>query len=254
MNDHQIITRRNLPHWYVPGAAHFITYRLADTIPAEVLHRLRSERDARLQHKPAGLSPAENRHRAHKVFFAAYDRYLDHTCKIDWLAQPRIAAMIRGNLHHHNGSKYYLLAYCIMPNHVHVLLQPPVTAGGSPAVGASVGALAATAAGEPPAVTGDETPDGLSPLASIMHSLKSYTAHQANRLLGRSGRFWLGESYDHWVRDDDELERIVNYIAANPVQARLVGEPHCWFFCSAHDRFLQDGELCGWLSHDTRSP
>jgi putative transposase len=81
-----------------------------------------------------------------------------------------------------------------------------------------------------------------------MHSLKSYTAHQANRILRRSGRFWLGESYDHWVRDDDELERIVNYIAANPVRARLVEEPHRWFFCSAHDRFLQDGEMCGWLA------
>ncbi len=234
MTDREVITRRDLPHWYVPGAVHFITYRLADTIPAEVLHRLRCERDARLHATPEGLSLAENRERAHKRYFAAYDRYLDHTCRLDWLAQPRVAALIRGNLHHHNGSKYHLLAYCVMPNHVHVLLQPLAAADGS----------APVAPRGPP----EEAPDGLSPLAGVMHSLKSYTAHEANRLLGRSGRFWLGESYDHWVRDDDELERIVQYIAANPVQARLATEPHGWFFCSAHDRFLQDGERCGWLA------
>ncbi len=57
-------------------------------------------------------------------------------------------------------------------------------------------------------------------------------------MLGRSGRFWQDESYDHWVRDDEELERIVDYIAANPVKADLVAEPHQRFFCSAQDGWL----------------
>jgi putative DNA methylase len=66
-------------------------------------------------------------------------------------------------------------------------------------------------------------------------------------LLHRSGPFWQAESYDHWVRDEDELERIVAYIANNPVKAGLVTKPHQWFFCSAHDRFLLDGSEVGWL-------
>src|SRR5437868_13312707 len=70
-----------------------------------------------------------------------------------------------------------------------------------------------------------ETADGRGPLAEIMHSLKSYTANRANEILGRSGQFWQHESYDHWVRDDEELERIVAYIAWNPVKANLVREP-----------------------------
>jgi putative DNA methylase len=82
-----------------------------------------------------------------------------------------------------------------------------------------------------------------------MHSLKSYTAHKANDLLGRSGPFWQHESYDHWVRDEKELEGVVKYIAWNPVEAGLVKQPHEWYFSSAHDRFLQDGSggwhLCG---------
>jgi putative DNA methylase len=238
MTEREIITRRNLPHWYVPGAMHFVTYRLVGTIPVEILHNLREKRDALLKRRPPGLTPAQGQERAHKQFFAGYDHYLDQQRAITWLAQPRVAAMTRSNLYHHEGSKYHLLAYCVMPNHVHVLLQP--IAADLAEAGPSLQAAFATG--------GDELEDSRSPLSSIMHSLKSYTAHQANAILGRSGAFWQHESYDHWVRDEDELERIVAYIVANPVKAGLVKEPHQWFFCSAHDRFVQDGEPCGWLA------
>src|SRR5262249_16235738 len=71
-----------------------------------------------------------------------------------------------------------------------------------------------------------------------LHSLKSYTANKVNQLLHRSGQFWQHESYDHWVRDDDELQRIVDYISWNPVKAQLVEQPHDWYFSSAHHRLL----------------
>jgi putative transposase len=233
----ETITRRNLPHWYVPGALHFVTYRLAGTMPQEVLLGLRERKRARLgQRLPEGLSVPQHRERVHKLFFAAYDRYLDVTCPIDWLARPAVAALVRGNLHHHNGRKYHLLAYCVMPNHVHVLLQPLDA-------GPHVRPLAVLADDDE-----DEQPDARSPLAAIMHSLKSYTAHRANELLGRSGQFWQHESYDHWARDEEEVHRIVDYIAWNPVKANLVKEPHEWFFGSAHDRFLHDGSRLGFLS------
>jgi putative DNA methylase len=80
-----------------------------------------------------------------------------------------------------------------------------------------------------------------------MHSLKSYSAHEANRVLARSGPFWQHESYDHWVRDETELERIVEYIAANPVKAGLAKQAHEWRWSSAYDRFQQDGALTAWL-------
>lgn len=236
----EVISRRNLPHWYVPGAAHFVTYRLAGTIPVEVMDQLRDRQDAELKRKPPnGMSQVQHRERIHKQFFAAYDRYLDHTCEIDWLARPELAAVIRGNLYHHNGGKYHLMAYCVMSNHVHVLLQP-IEEGQKER---QPELLVPTAE----KWYSDEVPDARSPLASIMHSLKSYTANEANKILRRSGQFWQHESYDHWVRDDEELERIVNYIVWNPVKAKLVEEPHQWFFSSAHDRFLHDGSKSGWL-------
>ncbi len=225
----EVISRRKLPHWYVPGAVHFVTYRLAGTIPLAVHEEMRSHMQEALSKKPKDV---EHRLRVHKQYFAKYDEYLDSQTSIDWLAHPKVATIIRANLHFHNNSKYRLLAYCVMPNHVHVLLQPiDAVAIGTPVAPEEIG----------------ETTDSRSPLAQIMHSLKSYTANEANKILGRSGQFWQHESYDHWVRDEDELERIVNYIVFNPVKAKLTERPHLWFFSSAHDRFLLDGEECGYL-------
>ncbi|MDP6359178.1 MAG: transposase [Planctomycetota bacterium] len=189
-----------------------------------VLHALRCKREQAVQESANETDSTRRdalKETAHKRFFGEYDAYLDSHTDIDWLRKPEIAGLIRQNLYHHHESKYYLVAYCIMPNHVHVLLQP--------------------------ADSLDERRDKDGPLSDIMHSLKSYTANQANRILGRESTFWQAESYDHWVRGRDELGRIVEYVAQNPVKANLVSEPHEWFFCSAHDRYLMDGVKTGVL-------
>ena len=80
-----------------------------------------------------------------------------------------------------------------------------------------------------------------------MHSLKSYTANEANRVLGRTGRFWQKESYDHWVRAERELSGIAEYIAQNAVTAKLAINPWDWPYCSAHDRkFPRAKALAEW--------
>lgn len=227
--------RRSLPHWFVPGAAHFITYRLAGTLPLPVIEELKAKKQRLLNKKPENRA-ADHRSHIHKVLFAEYEKYLDCISNIDWLRDPRIASMLRQNLYHHDGAKFYLHAYCIMPNHVHVVLTPSPDFTAKDDEGQSeVG----------------ETPDKGSPLSKIMHSLKSYTANEANKLLRRSGRFWQPESYDHWVRNDNELERIVNYVRGNPVAAKLVANPESWYWCSSHDRFLIDGDTSGWLPATT---
>ncbi|MEW5986568.1 MAG: hypothetical protein AB1791_08050 [Chloroflexota bacterium] len=58
--------------------------------------------------------------------------------------------------------------------------------------------------------------------------MKGYTAGQANLLLERTGAFWQHESYDHYVRDAAELERIVAYVVNNPVKAGLVTDWQEW--------------------------
>lgn len=61
-----------------------------------------------------------------------------------------------------------------------------------------------------------------------MHSLKRYTAVEANKLLGRQGQFWQHESYDHVVRDEAELNRVRDYVLKNPVKVGLVESPAEW--------------------------
>jgi putative transposase len=261
----EIVTRRRLLHWYQPGYAHLITYRLAGSIPTRLLREWRADRE-RLIRQPSDLpvpEQAERRLKAHRQFFQRYDDFLDRQCNVNWLASENVAAAIRENLYHHNGVKYELLSYCIMPTQVHVLLQPFVVGqAASLPVNSEVRAVQAEllpgqASSLPHEnaieIISDERPDRASPLAAIMHSLKSYTANIANELLGRQGTFWQDESYDHWVRDIDELERIVKYIRANPVKAGLCEKPIDWRFSSAFDRFQLDGSDCGlvgWLRDD----
>jgi hypothetical protein len=70
----------------------------------------------------------------------------------------------------------------------------------------------------------------------ILHSLKRHTAREANRLLNRTGSFWEHESYDHYVRDRAEWERIVNYVINNPVKAGLVADWSKWPYSYHRER------------------
>src|SRR6185437_12636455 len=97
-------------------------------------------------------------------------------------------------LRHFDGKKYRLIAWCVMPNHVHVVFKMFPSAE----------------------------------LAEVVHSWKSFTAKAANRLLNLSGTFWEREYYDHLVRDQEELGRIIRYVARNPEKARLKQWPWVW--------------------------
>ena len=167
----EAVTRRNLPHWYRPGAAHFVTYRLAGSLPAAAAARIRGRLDRDL----AGVPPDDfdRRAAAHKRAFAAYDRALHAAPGVRHLENPEIAGVVAGSLRRLDGSRYVLLAYCVMPNHVHAVFVP-------------------TAADLPDRVEDVTEAPPTGPLTPIMQALKGYTAHAANRILGRTGRFWSG--------------------------------------------------------------
>jgi hypothetical protein len=69
-----------------------------------------------------------------------------------------------------------------------------------------------------------------------MHSVKRFASRKCNDLLGKRGAFWQDESYDHCVRDEDELWRIIEYVELNPVKAKLADDAEAWRFSSAYDR------------------
>jgi putative transposase len=204
--------RRRLPHWDVPGATYFVTSCLAGSIPAEGLLELERYRTyLAKQVRPADMTPDDWETRQWKLGFARLDVLLDAATDVRWLADPAVAAQVASSLRHFAGERYDLSAFVIMPNHYHWLFRPREE---------WVASLVPT---DPPR----------SPRERISYSIQRYSANQCNRLLGRQGQFWQHESYDHWVRDLDELERIIHYIENNPVRAGLCRTAAEWPHSSA---------------------
>ena len=134
-----------------------------------------------------------------RVLFNKLDKELDGACHgPKWLADSRIAELVCSSLHYLDGTDYVLEAYCLMPNHVHLVCTPLINN------------------------------DTVVSISKIMQSLKGFAAHRANQWLGRKGEFWQHESYDHVVRDHLEFIRIVNYVLDNPARAGL---PAKWLYC-----------------------
>ncbi|MFB9295036.1 transposase [Persicitalea jodogahamensis] len=189
--------RRYLPHFQPAGVAFFITGRLYGSLPQEALERLKEEKEAaynRIKRECRDEKIREEEIRKmHKRHFARWDEYLDsNSSEPQWLMKPEIASIIIESLHLWNEKSYSLVAYCIMPNHFHMVID-----------------------------TSDEA-KYTKPLYAIMHTLKSYTAKKANKALDRVGTFWQEESYDHVIRDSRELKNTVVYTLENPVKAGLV--------------------------------
>jgi REP element-mobilizing transposase RayT len=132
-------------------------------------------------------------------YHAAVDKYLDNGYGECLLARPEIAELVIENLTRHAGVRYQLHAWVIMPNHVHLLF------------------------------TGI---DGRS-LSEIMHGFKSYTAHEINRRLDRTGHVWSKEYFDRYIRDGMHFRNAARYIERNPVKAGLCRSPEDWPFSSA---------------------
>ncbi len=210
MND---FYRRKLPHWHPEGQVFFITFRLADSLPIHVIQELegRHERDRQIiRARYSGAQQRDELYKLDKKYFGYFDSWLDR-CEEEsprWLADERVARVVTEEIHRLDSKRYRLEAYCIMSNHCHLLVD-----------------------------TGEHTfkpiHDGVTapyPLADTLKLLKGRTARYCNQALGRSGAFWHHESYDHVVRDQKEFERIVWYIADNPVKAGLVEKWEDWQF------------------------
>lgn len=198
--------RRNLPHLQPPGATFFITFRLAGSLPSEVILRLKEEEEQNEKHLLKIKDEKERKKRIadqRKRYFSRFDETLDNA--VDgphWLKDERVAKVVADAIHYRDGKEYDLIANCIMPNHVHMVLTPIETVGrraSSPYI-----------------------------LTNILENLKWYTALKANRILRRKGAFWQHESYDHVVRNGKELERIIWYVMNNPVKAGLVTNAEDW--------------------------
>ncbi|MGQ9834322.1 MAG: transposase [Candidatus Villigracilaceae bacterium] len=207
MSEREFFYRR-LPHWHPQNATFFVTFRLDGSLPKLVIVQLQEEYEQ--EKRLLQATPLEQRnimqYNAYNKAFARYDRALDQSDGPRWLADPQIAQIVQREIHALHPQNYCLLAYCIMPNHVHLLLSLE-------------GILR-------PAKRKDGTQ--YSTLSQALWLLKGRTGHLCQKILGQHGRFWSRESYDHVVRNEREFIRILEYIVNNPVKAGLVSDWQDW--------------------------
>jgi type I restriction enzyme R subunit len=206
-------TRRNLPHWNVPGAIYFVTTCLEGSIHARgelELMRFRDELDR--EPCPAGCDDEAWKIRKWKRAFAKREKWLDESPEARHLVDVALAAAVQRSLGHFAGDRYDLLAWVVMPSHYHWVFRPR---------------------DEWVASLGREV-ERRSPRERIQHSVHLYSARECNRLRNGTGSFWQRESYDHCVRDGGELDRIIAYVHANPVKAGIVARVEEYPFSSAY--------------------
>jgi hypothetical protein len=154
--------RGRLPHWEKRGATYFITFRLADSLPKSVLNRIESERQAivKTANQLHRALSADERKKIQLLSTPIIEQFLDNGAGACHLRNPVIADDLANTLRHFDQRRYRLFAWCIMPNHVHVVVR-------------------------------------LLPrenLSAVVHSWKSLSAKQANRILGAHGAFWQGST------------------------------------------------------------
>ena len=250
---------RNLPHIQPPEATLFVTFRLDGSLPEPILERWRIEKR---QHemtllRRAAISPAETTPPAkevkeekllfHRRWFKKFEDALDGAATgPSWLKEDRIAEIVDEALRYRDGKVYRLDAFCVMPNHVHAVFAPFLTEELARRL------VGNTARRNRNARAGQSLPDTDSEeikvtMASIMQSLKGWTARQCNLALGRQGQFWQHESFDHVIRNQAEWERVVNYVVNNPVKAGLVKEWREWKWSYRREAAAGPGSY-GWRS------
>src|SRR5262245_17245286 len=179
-------TRRNLPHWQQKHATYFVTFRLADAVPQNILRQWKEELDTWRNFHPEPWDPG-TKCEYQKRFQDDREHWLDQGHGECILKNSDAAEIVVNALRHFECDRYVLDAFVVMPNDVHVLFQP--------------------AKGEA--------------VADILHSWKSFSGKAIGQLLGRTGRVWQDESYDRVVRDWNELVRYREYISRNPEHAKL---------------------------------
>lgn len=179
-------TANKLPHWQQPGATYFITFRLSDSIPAELRNRWQAERDQWLLHNPKPWS-AEVEAEYHLRFSQQIDQWLDTGLGSCLLRDPETRRILEGALMHFDRDRHFHHAWVIMPNHVHCLTTLHAEAK----------------------------------MEKVVQSWKGFSATSINKHLHREGPLWQEDYFDRLIRDEEHFTNCARYIRRNPQKAGL---------------------------------
>ncbi|WDE96487.1 transposase [Lentisphaera profundi] len=195
MNSVNWHSRGYLPHYDSMELYQSITFRLADSLPQRILKNL--EEDLKI----LGVDKLDYQRRN------LIDKYLDMGCGCCALKNQQMAKVMKESLIRFDNERYQLIAWCIMPNHVHALLKPKIG------------------------------------LAKIIQSWRSYTGRWAFRnnakyelgITADSKRFWMRDYWDRYIRSEKHFYSVLDYIHENPVKAGLCKAPENWKWSSAFE-------------------
>lgn len=172
---------RDLPHWHQDGKIQFVTFRLADSLPqSKIADIKRIQIDFVMTHPRPWSDETTNAY--WKLIGPIENRLLDNGYGSCILKNPDVRDILSTALRYFDKSRYDLIAYVIMPNHVHMVLR--VLEGYT--------------------------------LDKCMHSIKSFSAKAINKKLNRRGPVWQKESFDRIIRNSAHLDHCINYIKNNP--------------------------------------
>jgi len=213
----------------------FITFNVAGSLPTAVEKELK--RQALLLKNDMTGDPLSLAIAWKKLFKYADDK-LDLSDRCLHLKEPAAAQIVIESIHKGVELKHYRLhRYCIMPNHVHLLIEPLI-------LDSSIISVEGPPVWPPLFYTdegrqllcGGRAPEEIKwyTIERILQPMKASTGRLINKLRGVSGTFWNQESYDHWIRNGEEYCRVISYIDNNPVKAGLCREASHWKWSSAY--------------------
>lgn len=190
--------RRHLPHILPLDGMFHVVFRVKGSIPTAILDKFSAE----FQEKKLNIVAKSKIEREKLLFnlnqeyFEEFEHYL-HQEKEGVLSDHKIACIVKNAMFFHDTSKYSLVAYSIMPNHVHLMVM-----------------------------------NVRQHLSSIMQSVKGYSAYAINKLSAVHGTFWQDENYDHMIRSRNEMAETIKYILNNPIKSGLCDhyseDPFTW--------------------------
>ena len=175
---------RHLPHWRQDGATYAVTFRLADSIPQEHVRSLKRWREIWERSHQQPRSEADWDQLAREITHRT-EAWLDEGYGECVFADATLAVEMAKSVVHFQDERYLTSCYCVMHNHVHLVMKPK---------------------------------DGFE-LEDILEGLKGFVSRKVNTHLGRKGVLWEQESYDRIIRDEEHLFRVIQYIGRNPAKA-----------------------------------
>ena len=180
-------------HWELANCVYHVCFRLADSVPQDVLAAWRSEREELLSRRKEDGLPVDREEfeRAQWVLSDRVAKFLDSGHGECLLAKEGAGDLVRATILHDHGCKYVVHAIGIMPNHVHALIQPLADCR----------------------------------LMKLVDQWKRITARRINRLLGRHGQVWREDHYNRIVRDREEYRNQLNYVRGNDMVMSWVAAP-----------------------------